>query len=104
MADRSAQTEEPTQRKLEKARKEGQFPQAKEFVSALQFLLLLGLASVGGVAWATGLREMARRILTRAFTGEIGVSDLISIAWLVCRAVLVPLAIAGAAVTGATLS
>ena len=34
MADRSGKTEEPTQRRLEKARKEGQFAQAKEFVAA----------------------------------------------------------------------
>ena len=32
MADKSQQTEKPTPRKLEKARKEGQFPVSKEFV------------------------------------------------------------------------
>jgi flagellar biosynthesis protein FlhB len=104
MADRSAQTEQPTQRKLEKARQEGQFPQAKEFVSALQFLLLLSLVAVGGGAWAAGLRETTRRLLTCAFRGEMSVADLTSLAWSVCRTVLLPLALAGAAVTVATLS
>ena len=51
MSDRSGKTEEPTQRRLEKARKEGQFPQAKEFVAALQFLVFLGLLGAGGAEW-----------------------------------------------------
>jgi len=38
MADKSERTEAPTQRRLQKAREEGQFPAAREFVGALQFL------------------------------------------------------------------
>ena len=37
-----AKPKQPTQRRLEKAREEGQFPAAKEFVAALQFLVLSG--------------------------------------------------------------
>ena len=47
MAD-SSKTEQPTQRRLLKAREEGQFPSAREFVSALQFMVFLGL--LGAVA------------------------------------------------------
>ena len=79
MHDRSSQTEQPTQRRLQKAREEGQFPQAKEFVSALQFLLLLGLAAAGGGGWTTALREESRRIWERAFEGEITAGDLIAL-------------------------
>ena len=43
MADRSSKTEQPTERRLEKAREEGQFPSAREFVGALQFMVFLGL-------------------------------------------------------------
>ena len=37
MADKSGKTEQPTQRRLENARKEGQFVSAKEFISALRW-------------------------------------------------------------------
>ena len=50
MADQS-KTEQPTQRRLEKAREEGQFPSAKEFVGALQFMVFLALLGMGGAAW-----------------------------------------------------
>ena len=38
MADQGQRTEKPTKRKLEKSRKEGQFPASKELLAALQFL------------------------------------------------------------------
>ena len=37
MVERDQQTEKPTQRKLQKARKEGQFPVSKEFVNGVHF-------------------------------------------------------------------
>jgi len=37
MADKSQQTEQATPKRLEKARREGNFPTAKQFVSAAQF-------------------------------------------------------------------
>ena len=49
-------TEEPTQRRLEKARKDGQFPQAKEFV---------GGAAVPGVSGPAGVGR--RRVVRAAF-------------------------------------
>ena len=48
MADQSGKTEQPTQRRLKKAREEGQFPAAREFVAALQFLVFLCLLGAGG--------------------------------------------------------
>jgi flagellar biosynthesis protein FlhB len=104
MSDRSGKTEQPTQRRLEKARKDGQFPQAKEFVAALQFLVFLGLIGAGGAAWFAALRQTTRAILMRAFTGEMGVADLTSLAWTVSRRLILPLAIAGMAMTVLTLA
>ena len=52
MSDRSGKTEQPTQQRLKKARKEGNFPQAKEFVSALQFVVFLMLLGAGGASAA----------------------------------------------------
>jgi flagellar biosynthesis protein FlhB len=104
MPDRSTQTEEPTQRRLEKARQEGQFAQAKEFVSALQFLAVLGLLSTGGAAWTAGLRQTTRALFQRAFAGDLGVADLTALTWSICRSLLLPLAAAGMAITVLTLS
>ena len=50
MADKSQQTEKPTQRKLEKARKEGQFPVSKEFVHGANFLVFVALAGTKSAA------------------------------------------------------
>src|ERR1035438_3955451 len=82
MADRSSKTDQPTQRRLEKAREEGQFPSAREFVGALQFMVFLGLLGVGGAHWwaqlpatpplalggrAVALATLAFRLITTRF-------------------------------------
>jgi len=70
MADSGQRTEQPTQRRLEKARREGQFPTSKEFVSAVQFLGFLMLAAALGGAWFDQVRILFRQLLTRAFFHE----------------------------------
>jgi flagellar biosynthetic protein FlhB len=104
MSDRSGKTEEPTQRRLEKARKDGQFPQAKEFVAALQFLVFLGLLGAGGAEWMASLRQTTRAIFTLAFSGELGVADYSALAWSVSRQLILPLVTAGIGVTVVTLA
>jgi flagellar biosynthetic protein FlhB len=104
MPDRSGKTEEPTQRRLEKARKDGQFPQAKEFVAALQFLVFLGLLGAGGAGWMASLRQTTRAIFALAFRGELGLADLNALAWSVSRRLILPLAAAGMAVAAITLA
>src|SRR5437016_5651727 len=103
MADKSGKTEQPTQRRLEKARKEGQFPAAKDFVSALQFLVFLSLLGAGGAAWFGQFRLTMRSLFQRAFTRELRPEDLTSIAWQVCQKHVFPLVLAGMAVAVATL-
>ncbi len=54
MADNGQRTEQPTAKRLEKARKEGQFPTARQFVSAMQFLAFVAvLQSWGGDGWTS---------------------------------------------------
>lgn len=49
MADNGEKTEQPTAKRLLKARKEGQFPLAPQFVSAVQFTaFVMVLESWGG--------------------------------------------------------
>jgi flagellar biosynthetic protein FlhB len=103
MADRSGQTEKPTQRRLEKARKEGQYPSAREFVAALQFMVFLGLLGAGGARWFVQFRQTARWLFTRAFAGDLGAEDLTHIAWQIFWKHFLPLALGGVAVAAATL-
>src|SRR5215472_470560 len=104
MADQSGKTEQPTQRRLEKARKEGQFPSAKEFVPALQFLVFLALLAAGGAAWFAQFRLSMRSMLGMAFAPSLHPEDLTTLAWRVCRQQILPLVMAGMAVAVSTVS
>jgi flagellar biosynthetic protein FlhB len=103
MADQS-KTEQPTQRRVEKAREEGQFPSAREFVSALQFMVFLGLLGFGGAAWFTRFRATARALFEMAFAPELRPEDLTHIAWELAWKHFLPLALGGLAVALATLA
>jgi flagellar biosynthesis protein FlhB len=104
MPDKSGKTEEPSQRRLEKARQEGQFASAKEFVSALQFLCFLALLSSGGAKWLEGLKQTARFLLRLAFVRQLTAEDLTHAAWLVFWNNLLPLAAGGSALVVVTLA
>jgi len=103
MADKSGKTEQPTQRKLDKSRKEGQFASAKEFVSALQFFVFLGLLTAGGAHWFAGFRQTTRSLFRLAFRPELTPQDLIHVAWQVTQQHIFPLALAGMAMAAATV-
>ena len=104
MADQSGKTEQPTQRRVEKARKEGQFPAAREFVAALQFMLFLGLLGAGGARWFQGFREATRAMLSLAFSPDLTPETLSSLVWTLFRRQFLPLAFTGAAVIVLTLA
>ena len=104
MADQSGKTEQPTQQRLKKAREQGQFPAAKEFVAALQFMVFLVLLGSGGAAWFAQFRQTTTSILNLAFAPELRPEDLIHVAWQVCRQNILPLAMAGAGIAFATVA
>jgi len=104
MADQSGKTEQPTQRRLEKARKEGQFPAAREFVGALQFMLFLALLGMGGARWFHDLRETTRGLISLAFSGDLAPETLSRLVWVLFRRQFLPMALAGAALLAITLA
>ena len=104
MPEKSGKTEQPTQRRLEKARKEGQYPSAREFVAALQFMIFLGLLGAFGARWFAGLRATARWLFTLAFAGDLRVEDLSHLAWRIFWNQFVPLAAFGMLVALATVA
>jgi flagellar biosynthetic protein FlhB len=103
MPDRSGKTEQPTERRIKKAREEGQFPSAREFVSALQFMVFLLLAGAGGAAWFRQFRLSMHALLELAFQGELRPEGLVHAVYQVFWRNLTPLFLAGVAVVIATL-
>jgi flagellar biosynthetic protein FlhB len=103
MSDRSSKTEQPTAKRLDKAREEGQFPAAKEMVSALQFMVFLALLGAGGAKWFTAFRSATRALFLRAFSGDIQVEDLTHISRQLFGQTFFPLVVGGLAIAAATL-
>jgi flagellar biosynthesis protein FlhB len=75
MADSGQRTEQPTQKRLEKARSEGQFAVSREFAGALQFLAFIMLLSSGMAAYCSGMVQLMRQLIVSAFRGEMGVAE-----------------------------
>jgi len=67
MADDGQKSEKPTKRKLDKTRREGQFPASREFLAALQFLTFVVLLGAGASGFLARTREMVRYFLGEAF-------------------------------------
>lgn len=67
MSDHGQRTEKPTKRKLDKSRREGQFPSSRELLAALQFLTFVVLLITGGGAFLNHMRNMVRSLLAGAF-------------------------------------
>ena len=103
MADHSGKTEQATPRRLQKAREEGQFPSAREFVSALQFVTFLAVAGIGGRPWFADFRVGFRWLLRFAFIRELRAEDLVHIGWRLFWYHFAPLLLAGMAVALVTL-
>jgi len=72
VADQGQRTEQPTPKRLQKARQEGQFPTARDFVSAAQFLAFLAALEIWGGQWLGELRRLMRQTLAAAFAANPG--------------------------------
>ncbi len=95
----SDKTEQPTQRKLEKARKEGKFPISREFVSASQFLVFVWLIGSYGPVWFRTSSVNFRLALTAGFRGDLTPIAVQQLAWNLARGNLFALLFAGVALT-----
>jgi len=95
MADSSQRTEKPTPRRLIKAREQGDFPAAREFVSAVHFTAFIVLATANFPGWLTGVLSAFRFGLRLAFSGSLTPSDLLKILVRLSSLILQPLAILG---------
>ncbi len=76
MPDRSQQTEKPTPRRLEKARREGQFPVSRDFVAAMQFAVFTLMLTMWSGEALDGMRQLTRFLFDHAFALASGGADL----------------------------
>jgi flagellar biosynthetic protein FlhB len=104
MADKSQQTEKPTQRKLEKSRKEGQFPVSKEFVHGVSFLVFVLMLGSYGRGWLAGLVDTSRIVLNRSFHVELTPVVLRELIYILGSRLVYPLMIAGGVLAASSLA
>ena len=97
MSDRGQKTEQATARRLERARREGQFPTAKQFVAAAQFVAFTAIAGRWGGAWLAQARQTTRFLMRRAFAPDLQIVDLVRISTDLLIRTFLPLAAVGGA-------
>ncbi|MEO7142160.1 MAG: EscU/YscU/HrcU family type III secretion system export apparatus switch protein [Bryobacteraceae bacterium] len=95
MAEQGEKTEQPTQRRVQKARDDGRFTVSREFVSAMQFLAFVAILSAGADGWWYRLRQSTRFLLLQGFRGEFRASDAAGLFRSVVIPELTPLMLAG---------
>jgi flagellar biosynthetic protein FlhB len=99
----SSHSEKATPQRLKKEREKGNFPAAREFVSALQFFAFLSLAGSYFGSWMTGLQAAMRMGLRQAFVATLTAGDVVIMMKRLSGAVLLPLAELGGALLAVTL-
>ena len=104
MSDRSQKTEQATARRLERARREGQFPAAKQFVAAAQFLAFTAIISRWGGTWLDQARQTTVHLVRRAFAPSLQIADIVHITGDLLFGTFLPLTIAGGALVAVTFA
>jgi flagellar biosynthetic protein FlhB len=89
------QTEKPTQRRLDKARKEGNFPASREFVGAVHFAGVVVLISIFSGDFLARLIRLTRALLSLAFTTSLTQHQFVAMARTLIAPDLLPLIFAG---------
>jgi flagellar biosynthetic protein FlhB len=103
MAD-PQKTEQPTQRRVLKAREEGQYPSARQFIGGVQFCVFVWLLQSYGWNWVEGTALAARILMKRAFDPDFNAALLLRMAGDLVLRCMVPLAEAGAVLVALTLA
>ncbi len=96
MAD-SSHTEKPTQRRLDRARKEGNLPTSREFIASVHFMGFVALAAMFGGAWLVRTARLMRAMLAAAFVRDLTVEGVVTLARQFMVPELVPILLCGAA-------
>ncbi len=103
MADQQ-KTEQPTQRRLKKAREEGNFPTARVFVNALQFVVFVWLLRSWGPGWVQSLRASMASLLQHALDPRMSTSEVVALGLDLLRRLMIPLGLLGGVMIAITLA
>ncbi len=103
MPDESSRTEQPTPRRLELARKEGQIASSRDLTQAVEFTVALGALAWLAGALMEGLKQCQRGLLAEAFRGELAAARLGAVVWELARGPLITLSWMAAALVVAAL-
>src|ERR1700730_14970439 len=104
MANKDQKTEQPTLRRMQKAREEGSFPSARIFVSALQFLAFVAMLRSWGPTWVTATHETMASLLHHALAPRLDPAFIVNLSLDLVRRPFMPLAILGGVLMGVTLA
>jgi flagellar biosynthetic protein FlhB len=91
-------TEKPTQKRLQKARKEGQFPVSRGMFGAVQFTALVVVLGAWGWGWFAGVQAMTLETFRLAFRPELTRHGLTEVCAATFKNVFLPLIGGGAVV------
>jgi len=97
-------TEKPTQRRQQKARREGQFPASRELLNALQLLVFVYLITTFGAILLDRLRLAVRGVLALAFRQSVQPGEICRLAGGLVSLAGIPLLAAGSALMLAVLA
>jgi flagellar biosynthetic protein FlhB len=92
MAD-SSRTEKPTGKRVNKARREGQFVTSREVITAANFLVFVVVLSTWFPTWLTDMKAMLRLALQGAFHSELTVTTLPAITLSLLNRSFLPLSV-----------
>src|SRR5690349_3096192 len=104
MADSSQKTEKPTKRRLEKARREGQFPVSREMVAAVQFLAFVWILFASGQHFVEAVAALVRELFVAAFHLQLDSRTVVRLYYQVLKTALIPPLIFGAVLAGFLLA
>lgn len=100
MAAKEQRTEQPTQRRLEKARREGNFPSSRELVSAIVFLAAVWVVTAGFPQGLEASKRSIEHLLRAAFEGELTPAKMVRLCFWLAIHYLPPFALAGLFLAG----
>ncbi len=102
MAD-SHKNEKPTQKRLEKAREEGQVPASREFVGAVQFIVVVAMLGAWGAWFLHQMQETMRVSIRSAFQSSFSTGSVFNLAGAILQRTFLPLGVAAFALVAVTM-
>ena len=104
MADKDQKTEQPTLRRMLKAREEGNFPSARVFLGAIQFLAFVAMLRYWGGTWITATHETMAQLLHHALAPDLDPAFILNLSVELIERTFMPLAVLGGVLIGVTLA